>query len=127
MIQKIKMQDYCIDVDYGGHVVDRLRTRFDNIGTCYLDFILENIFSDEKVADFLINDVRVGEDVVVIDEDSGISFAMNIGTECFFVKTIFNAYEGKLLIGEMQKVLRYAKSAGLRVEVFRKCEVASYA
>lgn len=127
MIQRFKMQDYCIDVDYGGHVVERLKTRFDNLGTGYLDFVLETIFSDENVADYLINDVRIGEDVVVIDEDSGISFAMNVGLECFFVKTIFNAYEGTMMIGEMQKVLRYARELGLRVEEFSRRKVPSYA
>jgi len=71
--------------------------------------------------------VRIGEEVVVIDEDSGISFALNVGTDCFFVKTLFNAYEGNLLIGEMQKVLRLAKARGLRIEEFTRKRSESYA
>lgn len=127
MRQQFKMQDYVIEVDYGPHVVQRLRTRFDGLDTYYLDLVFESIFSDSCVSDYLINDVRIGEDVVVIDEDSGISFAMNIGCDLFFVKTIYNAYEGNLLIGEMQKVLRFARNKGLRIEEFQRRSVKTYA
>lgn len=127
MIQRFQMQDYCIDVDYGMHVVNRFRTRFDDLETSFLDSIFSTIFSDERVADYLINDVRIGEDVVMIDEDSGISFAVNIGKDCFYIKTVYNAYDGNLLIGDMQKVLRYAREVGLRVEEFRKRRAACYA
>lgn len=120
MRQIFKMQDYEIEVDYGGHVVSRLHSRFNGIDTYYLDFVFENIFTDSDVVDYLINDVRIGEDVVIIDEDSGVSMAVNIGAECFYIKTLFNAYEGNLLIGEMQKVLRLARSCGLRIEYFHK-------
>ena len=105
----------------------RMKTRFYDLNPAELDFVFENIFTDEKVADFLINDVRIGEDVVVIDEDSGISFAVNIGTDCFYVKTLFNGFDGKLLIGDMQMVLRFAKSAGVRIEQFRRQRSGSYA
>ena len=71
--------------------------------------------------------MRIGEEVVVIDEDSGISFALNVGTDCFFVKTLFNAYEGNLLIGEKQKVLRLAKARGLCIEQFTRQRSESYA
>lgn len=127
MRQTFKMQDYEIMVDYGPHVVSRLYSRFSGLDTCYLDYVFETIFSNENVGDYLINDVRIGEDVVVIDEDSGISFALNVGTDCFFVKTLFNAYEGNLLIGEMQKVLRLAKANGLRIEQFTRQRSESYA
>lgn len=127
MRQIFKINDYDIEVDYGYHVVDRLRARFDDIDTFYLDFIFESIFTDEAVSDYLINDVRIGEDVVVIDEDSGISFAVNIGCDMFYVKTIYNAYEGNLLIGEMQKVLRFAKDIGLRVDEFSRRKGTVYA
>lgn len=73
MRQVFKLQDYEISVDYGSHVIYRMKTRFYDLNPAELDFVFENIFTDEKVADFLINDVRIGEDVVVIDEDSGIS------------------------------------------------------
>ncbi len=127
MRQTFRMQDYEISVDYGSHVVQRLRSRFYDLNTTYLDFVFEYIFTDENVADYLLNDVRIGEDVVVIDEDSGISFAVNIGAECFYVKTLFNAYDGNLLIGDMQKVLRFAKQAGLRIEHFRRQRGECYA
>ncbi|MBR0303135.1 MAG: hypothetical protein IJQ80_04745, partial [Clostridia bacterium] len=87
MNQRFKMLDYSIDVDYGAHVLNRLRTRFD-MESAWLDYIIESIFTDENVADYLINDVRIGEDVIVIDEDSGVSFALNVGTDCFYVKTV---------------------------------------
>ncbi len=126
MNQRFMMQDYCIDVDYGSHVVNRLRTRFD-MESEWLDFILESIFTDENVTDYLINDVRIGEDVIVIDEDSGVSFALNVGTECFYVKTVFNAYEDSMRIGDMQKVLRFAREIGLRVEQFERKRRPRYA
>ncbi len=127
MRQTFKMQDYDIMVDYGPHEVSRLYSRFSGIDTCYLDFIFEGIFTNKDVGEYLINDVRIGEEVVVIDEDSRISFALNVGTDCFFVKTLFNAYEGNLLIGEMQKVLRLAKARGLRIEEFTRQRSESYA
>ncbi len=127
MRQTFKMQDYEISVDYGSHVVQRLYSRFCGLNTGYLDFVFESIFTDENVADYLLNDVRIGEDVVVIDEDSGISFAVNIGTECFYVKTLFNVIDGNLLIGDMQKVLRFARSAGLRIEEFKRQKGECYA
>ena len=127
MRQRFNMQDYCIEVDYGFHVIERLHTRFSNLDTAYLDFIIENVFTNEKVSDYLINDVRIGDDVVVIDEDSGVSLAVNIGLDCFYVKTIFNAYEGNLLIGDMQTVLRYAREIGLRIEQFQRRRSEVYA
>ena len=85
------------------------------------------IFTDESVSDFLINDVRIGEDVVVIDEDSGISFAVNIGCDLFYIKTVYNAYDGNLRIGNMEKVLRFARAHGLRVDVFHRVKEEAYA
>ena len=119
MKQRFKMLDYEISVDYGPHVINRLFARFYDLDTEYLDYILSTIFSNQTVSDFLINDVKIGEDVVVIDEESGLSMAVNIGTELFFVKTIYNAYEGNLLIAERQEVLRVGKSGELKVEKFR--------
>ncbi len=124
---KIKMQDYVIEIDYGVHVLNRLHSRFDGLDINYLDYIFECIFADNSVADYLINEVKVGEDVVVIDEDSGISFAANVGLDSIYVKTLYNAYEGNLLIGEMQKVLRYAKNRGLQIEIFEKKRRTAYA
>ena len=126
MNQRFMMQDYCIDVDYGTHVLNRLRTRFD-MESAWLDYILESIFTDENVADYLINDVRIGEDVIVIDEDSGVSLALNVGMDCFYVKTVFNAYDDSMRIGDMQKVLRFARELGLRVEEFQRKRRPCYA
>ena len=112
MRQRFNLQDYSIEIDYGLHVVERLNTRFSNLDTAYLDFVIESVFTNETVSDYLINDVRIGDDVVVIDEDSGISLAVNIGLDCFYVKTIYNAFEGNLLLGDMQTVLRYAREIG---------------
>ena len=89
MRQIFRMQDYDIEVDYGSHVIKRMYSRFSGIDTYYFDFIFENIFTDYDVIDYLINDVRIGEDVVIIDEDSGVSMAVNIGADCFYIKTLF--------------------------------------
>lgn len=124
---KVKMIDYDMDVNYGAHVIERLCSRFYGIDTAYLNYIFECLFADESIADFIINEVKIGEDVVVIDEDSGVSLAVSVGIDNIYVKTIYNAYEGNLLIGEMQKVLRYAKSKGLRTEVFHKQGRSAYA
>ena len=127
MRQFIRMGEYQIEVSYGYHVRERLMARFTDIDIPYFNFILSNIFSDPAVADYLINEVRVGEDVVIVDEDSGVAIAANVGTECIYLKTIFNAYEGNMLVGEMQKVVRYAKETGARMESFVKRRKESYA
>ena len=127
MRQRFKLQDYSIEIDYGVHVIERLYTRFSNLDTAYLDYVIDTVFTNEKVSDYLINDVRIGDDVVVIDEDSGVSLAVNIGLDCFYVKTVFNAYEGNLLIGDMQTVLRYAREIGLRIEQFQRRRSEVYA
>ena len=127
MRQRFNLQDYSIEIDYGLHVVERLNTRFRNLDTAYLDFVIESVFTNETVSDYLINDVRIGDDVVVIDEDSGISLAVNIGLDCFYVKTIYNAFEGNLLLGDMQTVLRYAREIGLRIEHFQRRRNEAYA
>lgn len=124
---KIRMQDYVIEIDYGMHVKSRLQSRFDGIGVEYLDYVFECIFADGEVANYLINEVRIGEDVVVIDESSGISFAANVGVDNIYVKTLYNVYEGNLLIGDMQKVLRFAKNHCLNIEVFERKEKKAYA
>ena len=127
MRQFIRMGEYQIEVSYGYHVRERLMARFTDIDIPYFNFILSNIFSDPAVADYLINEVRVGEDVVSVDEDSGVAIAANVGTDCIYLKTIFNAYEGNMLVGEMQKVVRYAKEPGARMEAFVKRRKESYA
>ena len=127
MRQRFKLQDYSIEIDYGVHVIERLYTRFSNLDTAYLDYVIETVFTNEKVSDYLINDVRIGDDVVIIDEDSGVSLAVNIGLDCFYVKTVFNAYEGNLLVGDMQTVLRYAREIGLRIEQFQRRRSEVYA
>ena len=127
MRQFIKMQEYQIEVDYGYHVLERLYTRFPDYDVGLFDYTLCSVISDPAVADYLINEVRVGEDVVLIDENSGISFALNIGTDCIYVKTIFNTYEGTLLIAEAEKVLRYAKEKIVSFELFEKRRENAYA
>lgn len=127
MRQFIRMGEYQIEVSYGYHVRERLMARFTDIDIPYFNFILSNIFSDPAVADYLINEVRVGEDVVIVDEDTGVAIAANVGTDCIYLKTIFNAYEGNMLVGEMQKVVRYAKETGARMEAFVKRRKKSYA
>lgn len=127
MRQFIRMGEYQIEVSYGYHVRERLMARFTDIDIPYFNFILSNIFSDPAVADYLINEVRVGEDVVIVDEDSGVAIAANVGTDCIYLKTIFNAYEGNMFVGEMQKVVRYAKKTGARMEAFVKRRKERYA
>ena len=127
MRQFIRMGEYQIEVSYGYHVRERLMARFTDIDIPYFNFILSNIFSDPAVADYLINEVRVGEDVVIVDEDSGVAIAANVGTDCIYLKTIFNAYEGNMLVGEMQKVVRYAKETCASMEAFVKRRKESYA
>lgn len=127
MRQFIRMGEYQIEVSYGYHVRERLLARFTDIDIPYFNYILGNIFSDPAVADYLINEVRIGEDVVIVDEDSGVAIAANIGTDCIYLKTIFNVYEGTLLTGEMQKVVRYAKEKGARMEAFVKRRKERYA
>ena len=70
---KVNMLGYPINVAYGAHVKQRLRSRFDDMDIAYLEYRIEEVFSDEAVADHLMNEVKIGEDVILIDEDSGIT------------------------------------------------------
>ena len=98
---KVNMQGFLMEIDYGSHVRRRLETRFDDIDSTYLDYRIEVLFGDEQVADYLLNEVRIGDDVVLIDEDSGITFAIAVSADMFYIKTVYNAYEDStLLIGE---------------------------
>lgn len=78
---KVNMLGYPIEIDYGSHVKQRLRSRFDDVDIAFLEYRIEVLFSDEAVAEHLMNEVKIGEDVILIDEDSGITFAVNVGVE----------------------------------------------
>ena len=66
---RVNMQGYLMEIDYGMHVRQRLEVRFDGIDCSYLDYRIEVLFGDPEVADYLLNEVRIGEDVVLVDED----------------------------------------------------------
>ena len=123
----IRMGDYQIEVGYGYHVEQRISARFLDLDFSYFNYVLSNIFSDPQVADYLINDVKVGEDVIVVDEDTGFTIAANIGIESIFIKTIYNLYEGTMRIRENQPVLRYGKRNGFRTEIFTRNKEKCYA
>ena len=123
----IRMGDYQIEVGYGYHVEQRISARFLDWDFSYFNYVLSNIFSDPQVADYLINEVKVGEDVIVVDEDTGFTIAANIGIESIFIKTIYNLYEGTMRIRENQPVLRYGKRNGFRTEIFTRNKEKCYA
>lgn len=123
----IRMGDYQIEVGYGYHVEQRISARFLDLDFSYFNYVLSNIFSDPQVADYLINEVKVGEDVIVVDEDTGFTIAANIGIESIFIKTIYNLYEGTMRIRENQPVLRYGKRNGFRTEIFTRDKEKCYA
>ena len=52
---KVNMLGYQIEVDYGAHVKERLRSRFDDVDIAFLEYRIEAVFSDEAVADHLIH------------------------------------------------------------------------
>jgi hypothetical protein len=115
------MQGYLMEIDYGMHVRQRLEVRFDGIDCSYLDYRIEVLFGDPEVADYLLNEVRIGEDVVLVDEDSGITFAIAVYTDSIYIKTVYNAYgQGAFRVGEKQQILRYAEKMGFRTERFEK-------
>ena len=101
---KVNMLGYQIEVDYGAHVKERLRSRFDDVDIAFLEYRIEAVFSDEAVADHLMNEVKIGEDVILIDEDSGITFAVNVGSETIY----------------QQQVLKFAEKMGFRSERFER-------
>lgn len=123
----IRMGDYQIEVGYGYHVEQRISARFLDLDFSYFNYVLSMIFSDPQVADYLINEVKVGEDVIVVDEDTGFTIAANIGIESIFIKTIYNLYEGTMRIRENQPVLRYGKRNGFRTEIFTRNKEKCYA
>ena len=126
---RINMQGFQIEVDYGSHVRYRLQTRFEDMDCDYLDYRIEVLFSDEQVADYLLNEVRIGDDVVLVDEDSGISFALAVGTNQIYIKTVYNAYErmSAMHVADKQQVLRYAEKLGVRAEIFERKRREVYA
>ena len=65
---RVNMQGYLMEIDYGMHVRQRLEVRFDGIDCSYLDYRIEVLFGDPEVADYLLNEVRIGEDVVLVDD-----------------------------------------------------------
>ena len=110
-----------MEIDYGMHVRQRLEVRFDGIDCSYLDYRIEVLFGDPEVADYLLNEVRIGEDVVLVDEDSGITFAIAVYTDSIYIKTVYNAYgQAAFRVGEKQQILRYAEKMGFRTERFEK-------
>ena len=118
---RVNMQGYLMEIDYGMHVRQRLEVRFDGIDCNYLDYRIEVLFGDPEVADYLLNEVRIGEDVVLVDEDSGITFAISVYTDSIYIKTVYNAYgQGAFRVGEKQQILRYAEKMGFRTERFEK-------
>ena len=118
---RVNMQGYLMEIDYGMHVRQRLEVRFDGIDCSYLDYRIEVLFGDPEVADYLLNEVRIGEDVVLVDEDSGNTFAIAVYTDSIYIKTVYNAYgQGAFRVGEKQQILRYAEKMGFRTERFEK-------
>ena len=118
---RVNMQGYLMEIDYGMHVRQRLEVRFDGIDCSYLDYRIEVLFGDPEVADYLLNEVRIGEDVVLVDEDSGITCAISVYADSFYIKTVYNAYDqGSLRVREKQQILRYAEKMGFRTERFEK-------
>ena len=118
---RVNMQGYLMEIDYGMHVRQRLEVRFDGIDCSYLDYRIEVLFGDPEVADYLLNEVRIGEDVVLVDEDSGITFAIAVYTDSICIKTVYNAYgQAAFRVGEKQQILRYAEKMGFRTERFEK-------
>ena len=118
---RVNMQGYLMEIDYGMHVRQRLEVRFDGIDCSYLDYRIEVLFGDPEVADYLLNEVRIGEDVVLVDEDSGITFAIAVYTDSIYIKTVYNAYgQAAFRVGEKQQILRYAEKMGFRTERFEK-------
>ena len=118
---RVNMQGYLMEIDYGMHVRQRLEVRFDGIDCNYLDYRIEVLFGDPEVADYLLNEVRIGEDVVLVDEDSGITFAIAVYTDSIYIKTVYNAYDqGAFRVAEKQQILRYAEKMGFRTERFEK-------
>lgn len=84
----IKMDGQDMELTLTRHAHDRIMQRsFLNPDDEFfqLAFLLER----DDVADYLLNDVRVGEDCVIIDEDNGVSYALNMGTDSVEVKTVF--------------------------------------
>lgn len=125
---KINMLGYSIEIDYGRHVKQRLYSRFDDMDIAYLEYRIDVLFSDTAVAEYLMNEVKIGEDVVLIDEDSGIVFAVNVGKEVIYIMTIYNAFEGSgFRCGDHQQVLKYAEKSGFKSERFERKRGTIYA
>lgn len=121
MCKSVNMLGYRMEVDYGSHVKSRLRDRFDGLDVSFLEYRIETLFEEDAVADYLLNEVRIGEEVVLIDEDSGITFAVAVGVDQFYIKTVYNACSySRMRCGDNQQVLKYAQKEGFRSERFER-------
>ena len=118
---KVNMLGYPIEIDYGSHVKQRLRSRFDDVDIAFLEYRIEVLFSDKAVAEHLMNEVKIGEDVILIDEDSGITFAVNVEVEVIYIMAVYNALEySGFRLGVRQQVLKFAEKNGFRSERFER-------
>lgn len=125
---KVNMLGYPIEIDYGSHVKQRLYSRFDDMDIAYLEYRIDILFSDTAVAEYLMNEVKIGEDVVLIDEDSGIIFAVNVGVDIIYIMTVYNAFEySGFRCGDRQQVLKYAEKSGFKSERFERKRGPIYA
>lgn len=50
-----------------------------------LSFLLE----DETLADYLLNEVPIGKDVIIFDEDNGISYVLTVDLDSIDIKTLY--------------------------------------
>ncbi len=51
-------------------------------------FRLALLLEREDVADYLLNEVKLGEDAVIIDEDNGVTSVLSMGLDHVAVKTV---------------------------------------
>ena len=52
-------------------------------------FQLANLLERSDVANYLLNDVRVGESAIIIDEDNGVSYSVGMGVDFVDCEAVF--------------------------------------
>jgi hypothetical protein len=84
---EINMCGQKMEYSISGHAIQRvgMRTFLDSDD---MFFSLALLLEREEVADYLLNEVKVGDDAVIIDEDSGVTSVVAMGLNHVAVKTV---------------------------------------
>lgn len=84
---KISMCGQKMEYSLSRHAFQRIGER-SRVSSDEVFFQLAFLLEREDVGDYLLNEVRVGEEAVIIDEDNGTSYVIAMGADTVDVVTV---------------------------------------